>query len=288
MAEQRRGKKYEVFRGKVRAGFQDHPRRSGVLAMKIGMLPDWDDYGRRLALTVLQIQGCYVVGHHIEEETGYHGLVLGHGDAKAKHVAKPQQGVFEAAGVPLRRKIAEFKVHESAMLPVGTELTARHFVPGQFVDVQGVSIGKGWQGVMRRWGFQGQPQTHGTSLSHRSPGSIGVTGMSRVWKGKKMAGRTGNKNRTMPNLALVKIDTERNLLFVHGNVPGNKGGIVRVSDAFAKPNLLWNGDEAKMPFPTWTLPEDEAAREEILAQDSVLKAPPLHFNPLERTFDFRV
>ncbi|GBG32177.1 50S ribosomal protein L3, chloroplastic [Hondaea fermentalgiana] len=284
--EQRRSN-FTVIRGKVRPGFQDYPRRTGVLAMKIGMLPDWDDHGRRLGLTVLQIQGCYVVEQKFDEATGYHGLVLGAGDTKAKHINKPQQGVYEKAGLPLRRHMGEFDVDEECLLPVGTELTARHFVPGQYVDVQAKSIGKGTQGVMRRWGFKGQPASHGTSLSHRSPGSIGVTGMSRVWKGKKMAGKTGNKKRTVSSLAVFKIDTERNLLYLYGNVPGNKGGIVRVRDAFFKPNLLWNGEQTEYPMPTWTPPTDEAALEELAAADTVLKAPPLNFNPLERTFAIR-
>merc|ERR1719424_2379079 len=174
-----------------------------------------------------------------------------------------QAGQFESHGLPLKRYLRDFRVTEDALLPIGTSITVRHFVVGQHVDVQGITKGKGFQGVMKRWGFAGQPATHGVSLYHRGGGSLGGSsggkGRTRVWKGKKMAGRMGNKRRTMLNLRVYKVDTEHNLLYLKGTVAGATGSIILLRDArgLQKSKRI----AAPLPFPPFLLGDPIAGEE---------------------------
>ena len=171
-----------------------------------------------------------------KSSAGVFSLQVGAGSKKPKQLSPALRGHFETQGVSLKRSVAEFRVSSDAMLPVGTSLGASHFVAGQHVDVQGFTIGKGFQGPMKRWGFAGLPASHGTTKKHRAHGSIGNSqDPGRVWKGKKMAGRMGNRKRTVPNVFVYKVDPTRNLLYVKGQVPGKAGLFLKVRDALRKP-----------------------------------------------------
>ncbi|KDD73072.1 ribosomal protein L3 [Helicosporidium sp. ATCC 50920] len=210
-------------------------RRSGVIAIKAGMTQEWDSWGVRVPLTVLWIDNCQVVQVKSDEREGYTALQLGCGSKRPKQLTSAVRGHCQAAGVPLKRRLEEFRVTADALLPAGTALGAGWFVPGQYVDVSGTTIGKGFQGGMKRWGFSGQPASHGNSLAHRSMGSTGQNqDPGRVWKGKKMPGHMGNQRRTVQNLQVFCVDAERNLVYVVGQVPGHRGNFVRLSDAVKK------------------------------------------------------
>src|SRR4028118_1180117 len=206
--------------------------RTGVIAKKVGMPRLFQADGRHVPVTVLQLDGVQVVGRREAERDGYTAVQLGAGVAKAKNVAKPQRGAFGKAEVEPKAKVVEFRVAEDALLDVGTEISAEHFVAGQLVDISGVTQGKGFAGAMKRHGFGGLRATHGVSVSHRSHGSTGNRqDPGRVFKNKKMAGHMGARNRTQQNLEIVRTDAERGLLFVKGSVPGHKGGWLLVKDA---------------------------------------------------------
>jgi large subunit ribosomal protein L3 len=206
--------------------------RTGVIAKKMGMTRLFQDDGRHVPVTVLALDNVQVVARRESGRDGYVALQLGAGTAKAKNVAKPQRGHFGKAEVEPKARVAEFVVAEDALLDVGAELTAEHYVAGQFVDIQGVTQGKGFAGGMKRWGFGGLRATHGVSLSHRSLGSTGQRqDPGRVFKNKKMAGHMGSANRTQQNLEIVRTDAERGLIFVKGSVPGHKGGWLLVKDS---------------------------------------------------------
>jgi large subunit ribosomal protein L3 len=206
--------------------------RTGVIAKKMGMTRLFQEDGRHVPVTVLALDNVQVVACREADRDGYVALQLGAGSAKAKNVAKPQRGHFGKAEVEPKARIAEFVVAEDALLDVGAELTADHYVAGQLVDIQGCTQGKGFAGGMKRWGFSGLRATHGVSLSHRSLGSTGQRqDPGKVFKGKKMAGHMGAKNRTQQNLEVVRTDAARGLIFVKGSVPGHKGGWLLVKDA---------------------------------------------------------
>lgn len=225
------------------------PRRAGILAQKCGMMPVWDKWGAVKACTVLEIQDCQVVYHKTPEKHGYTALQVGAGWPKAKNISKAMTMHYRKQNVPLKRHLTEFRITAEGMIPEGTYLTARHFVPGQHLDIVGTSIGKGTQGVMKRHNFGGQPASHGASKSHRSGGSIGqCQDPGKVFKGKKMAGRMGNSRVTVQNLQLFQIDASRNLLYVFGHVPGSKGALVEVSDAIKKQTS--DNKEFDIPWPT--------------------------------------
>jgi large subunit ribosomal protein L3 len=210
--------------------------RTGVIAKKMGMTRLFQEDGRHVPVTVLALENVQVIARKNADDDGYVALQLGAGTAKAKNVAKPQRGHFGKAEVEPKARVAEFVVAEDALLDVGAEITADHYVAGQFVDIQGSTQGKGFQGGMKRWGFGGLRATHGVSLSHRSLGSTGQRqDPGRVFKNKKMAGHMGAKNRTQQNLEIVRTDVERGLLFVKGSVPGHKGGWLLVKDSVKVP-----------------------------------------------------
>jgi large subunit ribosomal protein L3 len=210
--------------------------RTGVIAKKMGMTRLFQEDGRHVPVTVLALENVQVIARKNADDDGYVALQLGAGTAKAKNVAKPQRGHFGKAEVEPKARVAEFVVAEDALLDVGAEITADHYVAGQMVDIQGSTQGKGFQGGMKRWGFGGLRATHGVSLSHRSLGSTGQRqDPGRVFKNKKMAGHMGAKNRTQQNLEIVRTDVERGLLFVKGSVPGHKGGWLLVKDAVKVP-----------------------------------------------------
>jgi large subunit ribosomal protein L3 len=210
--------------------------RTGVIAKKVGMTRLFQADGRHVPVTVLQLDELQVVGRREQERDGYTAVQLGAGKAKAKNVAKPQRSAFGKAEVEPKARVAEFRVAEDALLDVGAHISADHFVPGQMVDVAGVTQGKGFAGAMKRWGFGGLRATHGVSVSHRSHGSTGNRqDPGRVFKNKKMAGHMGARNRTQQNLEVVRTDPIRGLLFIKGSVPGHKGAWLTVSDAVKLP-----------------------------------------------------
>jgi len=206
--------------------------RTGVIAKKMGMTRVFDDAGVHVPVTVLALEGCQVVAQKTADRDGYVALQLGAGSAKAKNLSKPERGHFGKAEVEPKARLVEFRVAEDAVLDVGAELSADHFVAGQLVDVTGNTQGKGFAGAMKRWGFGGLRATHGVSVSHRSHGSTGQRqDPGRVFKNKKMAGHMGDRRRTQQNLEIVGTDVERGLLFVRGSVPGHKGAWLIVRDA---------------------------------------------------------
>jgi len=211
--------------------------RTGVIAKKVGMTRLFQEDGRHVPVTVLALENCQVVSHRTVERDGYYAVQLGAGEAKQKNVAKPQREHFAKADVGLKKKVAEFRVDSAeALVPVGATISADHFVAGQMVDITGHTQGKGFAGAMKRWGFGGMRATHGVSISHRAHGSTGNRqDPGRVFKGKKMAGHMGDRQRTQQNLEIVRTDAERGLLFVKGSVPGAKNGWLLVRDAVKLP-----------------------------------------------------
>ena len=210
--------------------------RSGVIAQKVGMTRLFTEAGAHVPVTVLRLANCQVVGHRTKDKNGYVALQLGSGTRKVKNVTKAERGNFAIAKVEPKRKVTEFRVSEDAMIPVGAEISADHFVPGQFVDVTGTSIGKGFAGGMKRWNFRGLRASHGVSISHRSIGSTGGRqDPGKTFKNKKMPGHMGVDRITTLNLRVVQLDVERGLILVEGAVPGSKGGWIRVRDAIKKP-----------------------------------------------------
>jgi large subunit ribosomal protein L3 len=209
--------------------------RSGVIAQKLGMTRIFTDAGEHVPVTVLRLANCQVVGHRTKEKNGYVALQLGSGTRKAKTLTRAERNNFAIAKVEPKRKVVEFRVDEKAMIPVGAEITADHFLVGQFVDVVGTSIGKGFAGGMKRWNFGGLRATHGVSVSHRSIGSTGGRqDPGKTFKNKKMPGHLGVDRVTTLNLKVMQTDVERGLILVEGAVPGSKGGWITVRDAVKK------------------------------------------------------
>ena len=210
--------------------------RSGIIAKKVGMTRLFMDDGKQVPVTVLQLDGLQVVAQRTAEKDGYTAVQLGSGLAKAKRTSAAMRGHFASAKVAPKRKIAEFRVSVDALIDVGEEISAEHFLEGQKVDISGTSIGKGFAGGMKRHNFKGLRATHGVSISHRSHGSTGqCQEPGKVFKGKKMAGHMGAAKVTTQNLEVVKTDSARGLIMIKGAVPGSKGGWVTVKDAVKKP-----------------------------------------------------
>lgn len=206
--------------------------RTGVIAKKMGMTRLFREDGVHVPVTVLALCDNQVVAQKTEARDGYVSLQVGAGSRRAGRVSKPERGHFAKAQVAPKARLVEFRVAEDALVEIGAEITADHFVAGQLVDITGVTQGKGFAGAMKRWGFGGLRATHGVSLSHRSHGSTGQRqDPGRVFKNKKMAGHMGSRQRTQQNLEVVELDVARGLIFIKGSVPGAKGGWLVVTDA---------------------------------------------------------
>jgi len=209
--------------------------RTGVIAKKLGMTRFFDEAGVHVPVTVLSLEGCQVVAQRTQEKDGYVALQLGAGAKKVKNTSKGMRGHFAKALVEPKRKLAEFHVSEDNLIEVGAELTADHFLAGQPVDVSGLTVGKGFQGGIKRWNFGGLRATHGVSVSHRSLGSTGNRqDPGRTFKGKKMAGHLGQEMVTTLNLTVFRVDVERGLILIKGAVPGTEGTYVKIRDAIKK------------------------------------------------------
>ena len=209
--------------------------RSGVIAQKVGMTRLFTEAGEHVPVTVLRLDNCQVVGHRTADKNGYVALQLGAGTRKVRNVDKAERGNFAIAKVEPKRKLAEFRVSADGVIPIGAEITADHFVVGQFVDVTGTSIGKGFAGGMKRWNFRGLRASHGVSISHRSIGGTGGRqDPGKTFKNKKMPGHLGVERVTTLNLRVVQTDPERGLILVEGAVPGAKGGWIMLRDAVKK------------------------------------------------------
>jgi large subunit ribosomal protein L3 len=206
--------------------------RTGLIARKLGMTRLFDADGSHVPVTVLSLDGCQVTAQRTQEKDGYVALQLGAGAKKPKNTSKAERGHFAKALVEPKHHVAEFRVSEDNLIEVGAQFTADHFVPGQKVDVSGVTVGKGFAGAMKRWNFGGLRATHGVSVSHRSHGSTGNRqDPGKVFKNKKMAGHLGQENVTTLNLTVFRVDVERGLLLIRGAVPGAEGGFVKIRDA---------------------------------------------------------
>ena len=206
--------------------------RTGVIAKKLGMARFFDETGTHVPVTVLSLEGCQVVAQRSTDKDGYVALQLGAGKKKPKNTSKAMRGHFAKGEVEPKAKLAEFRVSEDALIDVGAEITADHYVPGQKIDITGTTVGKGFAGAMKRWNFGGLRATHGVSVSHRSHGSTGNRqDPGRTFPGKKMAGHLGQETVTTLNLTVWRVDAERGLILVKGAVPGTEGSFVKIRDA---------------------------------------------------------
>jgi large subunit ribosomal protein L3 len=241
--------------------------RTGLIAQKLGMSRVFTEEGNHVAVTVLRVDNCQVVAQRTHDRDGYTALQLGVGSAKVKNVTQPQRGHFAKAKVEPKAKLAEFRVSEDALVPVGAEITAAHFLPGQYVDVTGTSIGKGFAGGMKRHNFHGLRATHGVSVSHRSLGSTGQRqSPGKTFKNKKMAGHLGAERVTTQSLEIVAADVEQGLLLIKGSVPGSDKGWVLIKDAVKRK------PPEGLPFPA-ALRGDGSAPEAAPAEAAEESAP---------------
>jgi len=255
--------------------------RTGLIAQKLGMSRVFKDDGTHVPVTVLKVDACQVVAQRTAERDGYTALQLGCGSIKVKNMSRATRGHFAKAKVEPKRRLVEFRVSDDALVDVGAELAPSHFVAGQFVDVAGTSVGKGFAGGMKRHGFGGLRASHGVSINHRSLGSTGqCQDPGKVFKGKKMAGQLGNKRATVQNLEVVSADDAEGLLLIRGAVPGPKDGFVLVADAVKRampddlpfPAALI--EAAAEEAPAEEAPAEEAAAEEApAAEDTAEEAP---------------
>ncbi len=228
--------------------------RTGLIAQKLGMTRIFAEDGSHVPVTVLKVDNCQVVDVRTQEKHGYNAVQLGIGKAKVKNVSKAERGSFARAKVEPKAKLAEFRVSKDGLLEVGAELSVAHFLPGQFVDVIGTTIGKGFAGSMKRWNFGGLRATHGVSVSHRSHGSTGNRqDPGRTFPGKKMAGHLGVERVTTQNLTVVQTDEAEGLLLIKGAIPGHDGSYVLVSDAVKR------AAPKGLPFPAALKGKAEAA-----------------------------
>ena len=237
--------------------------RTGLIAKKVGMTRLFMADGRQIPVTVLSLENLQVVAQRTADTNGYTAVQLGAGNAKAKRTSQAMRGHFAAAKVEPKRKVAEFRVAPENMINVGETLTANHYFEGQYVDVCGTSIGKGFQGAMKRHNFGGLRATHGVSVSHRSHGSTGqCQDPGKVFKGKKMAGHMGSARVTTQNLQVIKTDADLGVIMVKGAVPGSKGGWVTIKDAVKKPtpeNVIYPAGLQSMDEEAKRLAEEAAA-----------------------------
>ncbi|KAF9265475.1 translation protein [Marasmius fiardii PR-910] len=268
-----------------------HPKsiRTGVIARKRGMISLWNDQGVRIPVTVLQLENCQVTANIVtvrKDQSEYHAVQVAASDKPAKATTCQMQGHFRKAQVPPKRIVREFPVTSDAHVPVGTTLSAIHFVPGQFVDVVAKSIGKGFAGGMKRWGFKGLRASHGVSVSHRKIGATGAhQDPGRVWPGKKMPGRLGGERITTQNLAVIRVDSNLNLVYLKGAVPGFDDAHVLVKDAKKKLIALGQHNQAKglyekvLPKGVDDLPFPAGTSEMAKALPSIIEAPSYRKSP---------
>lgn len=257
--------------------------RTGLIARKRGMTVMWDDHGARFPVTVLQLENCQVTANIKtvrKDLSEYHAVQVAATDRPAKTATKQMLGHFKKAGVDPKRIVKEFPVTPDAHVPIGTTLSAVHFVPGQYVDVIANSLGKGFQGTMKKWNFKGLRASHGVSVSHRSAGAIGAhQDPGRVWPGKKMAGRLGGVRTTTQNLAVIRVDSALDLIFVRGCVPGIDDAHVMVRDAKKKMISVARVNHAKgdfdklLPKGILGLPFPAGTKEMAKELPSVIEAP---------------
>uniref|UniRef100_A0A8D0A844 Large ribosomal subunit protein uL3m n=1 Tax=Sander lucioperca TaxID=283035 RepID=A0A8D0A844_SANLU len=243
-------------------------RRVGLVAVKLGMAPIWTKTGERHVVTMLQVQDCHVIKHLSKEENDGHtaALVVGGKNVSPFHRSEEEMEMFRNAGVPPKQKVTTFKVSDNAVIKPGTPLYAAHFRPGQYVDVTAKSIGKGFQGVMKRWGFKGQPATHGQTKTHRRPGASGPGGdPGKVFKGKKMPGMMGNIYITAYGLKIWRVNTKYNVLYVNGSVPGHRNCVLKVRDTVLPTR---SSTLRSPPFPTY-FTEEEGDLDEDLYDDNL-------------------
>ena len=205
--------------------------KKGIIGKKIGMTQIFDEIGNVIPVTVIQAGPCVVAQKKTVETDGYDAVQLGFVEAKEKHITKAEKGHFEKAGVSFKRHLKEFRLDDCSALNVGDVITADTFAAGEKVDVTGMTKGRGYSGVIKRWNHHHLRMTHGTGPIHRQPGSMGVIDPARIFKNKKMAGQYGNEQVTVLNLKVVKIDSEKNLIAIKGAVPGAKDGIVFIRDS---------------------------------------------------------
>lgn len=218
--------------------------RTGLIAEKLGMSRLLTEKGEHIPITLLKVDNCQVISTKTPEKDGYSAVQLGVGTAKVKRLSKGLRGHFAKAKVEPKQKVVEFRVSEDALLTVGDQLSVDHFLSGQYVDVTGTSIGKGFAGGMKRHNYAGLRASHGVSISHRSLGSTGqCQDPGKVFKGKKMAGHLGDERVTIQSLEVVLTDAARGLIGVRGAVPGNPGGYVLIRDAVKKKQ------PKNLPFP---------------------------------------
>ncbi|CAG5891434.1 unnamed protein product [Menidia menidia] len=249
-------------------------RRVGLVAVKLGMAPIWTKTGERHTVTLLQVQDCHVIKYLSKEEYDGHtaALVVGGKNVSPFHKSEERMEMFMNAGVPPKQKTTTFKISDNAIIKPGTPLYAAHFRPGQYVDVTARSIGKGFQGVMKRWGFKGQPATHGQTKTHRRPGASGPGGdPAKVFKGKKMPGLMGNIFVTAHGLKIWRVNTKLNVLYVHGSVPGHKNCVLKVRDTVLPTR---SSTLVHPPFPTYFTEEEGDLDEDLYDENLFVHTDP--------------
>ncbi|MDZ4322958.1 MAG: 50S ribosomal protein L3 [Alphaproteobacteria bacterium] len=237
--------------------------RTGLIAEKLGMSRLLTEKGEHIPITLLKVEDCQVVATKTADKDGYTAVQLGVGKAKVKRVSRALRGHFAKGKIEPKKKLAEFRVSDDALLKVGDQLSVDHFLKGQYVDVTGISIGKGFAGAMKRHNFGGLRASHGVSVSHRSHGSTGQRqDPGKVFKGKKMAGHLGHERVTVMNLEVVLTDPVLGLIGLRGAVPGNPGGYILIRDAVkcVAPQGL--------PFPAALVKGSPVAQEEIIKEES--------------------
>lgn len=249
-------------------------RRVGLVAVKLGMIPIWTKSGEKHAVTMLQVQDCHVVKCLSKEEYDGHtaALVVGGKNVSPFYRSEEKIEMFRLAGIPPKQKITFFKVSDNALIKPGTPLYAAHFRPGQYVDITARTIGKGFQGVMKRWGFSGQPASHGHTKTHRRPGASGPGGdPAKVFKGKKMPGQMGNYFDTALGLKVWRVNTKANVLYVHGSVPGHRNCMLKIRDTILPTR---RASTLNPPFPTFFSEEESDLAEDLYDQDMFVHTDP--------------
>jgi len=259
-----------------REEWEEGSRRVGLIAVKLGMAPIWTQSGERHVVTLLQVQDCHVIQHLSKEQCDGKSAVLVVGGKNGSPFWKTEDELekFREAGVPPKQKLSQFRVSDNAIIKPGTPLYAAHFRPGQYVDITAKTIGKGFQGVMKRYGFAGQPASHGSTKTHRRPGASGPGGdPAKVWKGKKMPGKMGNKFDTAVGLKIWRVNTRSNVLYVHGSVPGHRDCLVKVTDT-RHPIKRAKSLRSAPPFPTFFQDGEEQLPEDLYADDLFVHTEP--------------